>query len=456
MKALFKVCFSLIFIVCLLLALVYGAARLILNNTLQESPLIEEFEKPKLADLQRIKEIAINVSEQQNRVTGDANKISLSERDINLAIGHFGPKQIDIPKDSFTRVRLENSNAIVEATVSVDSVLLPFFEQHKNLLSAWQLKFAEHFMPHAQGKWLNASIPLQAVTKEDAVAIENGALTIGGITLSQSVTDQIMSAVMQEASKQQSYTLAMQSWQNIRSLSIEDSTLHASFVIPTEGGLKVQDYRTLVLEQDEIELLDLYVNELQQFPQRGALISVLSRLFDFAKQRSTRNNNPVAENRAALLALSQLYGSEQLLAQIASSGLQNRVETPTPYTIYRRKDLAQHWVLSAGATLAASGNIAELLGVDKEISDFLGGRHISAWDLLADKAGVRLAEQATATAKSARNTQILLSRARRDSDILPDIGNDFSGSNDRFSSEELAELEELIDLYLDQHRLYRY
>ena len=107
-------------------------------------------------------------------------------------------------------------------------------------------------------------------------------------------------------------------------------------------------------------------------------------------------------------------------------------------------------VLSAGLTLVADEGIAELIGLDKEISDLRRGKTISAWDLLADKAGVRLANKATRSAKSARQLQIAVADAKQDSDILPDLGADFSYSEDRFSTEHLDDLTALVELYLEE------
>ena len=98
----------------------------------------------------------------------------------------------------------------------------------------------------------------------------------------------------------------------------------------------------------------------------------------------------------------------------------------------------------------ADEGLAELIGLDKEISDLMGGKTISAWDLLADKAGVRLAQNATRSAKSARQLQVTLAKANRDGHILPDLGADFSYSSDRFSTEDIEELSILIELYLEE------
>ena len=127
----------------------------------------------------------------------------------------------------------------------------------------------------------------------------------------------------------------------------------------------------------------------------------------------------------------------------------------TPYTIYGRRDLAQHMVLSAGLSLIADEQFAELLGADKELADLQGGKTISAWDLLADRAGIRLARAATASKQSARHVQQQIVAIERDSQLLPDLGADFSSELDRFSPADLNDLKLLADLSLDELPLYK-
>ena len=178
-------------------------------------------------------------------------------------------------------------------------------------------------------------------------------------------------------------------------------------------------------------------------------------LFEFALSRSHTSKDPVAENRAALLALAKSFGGDELTTMLSPAIIANFQANAKPYTIYGRRDLALHMVLSAGLTLVADEGLAELIGLDKEISDLMGGKTISAWDLLADKAGVRLAQNATRSAKSARQLQIKLSKARRDNHILPDLGADFSYSGDRFSTEDIEELTLLVELYLEELDILR-
>lgn len=71
-------------------------------------------------------------------------------------------------------------------------------------------------------------------------------------------------------------------------------------------------------------------------------------------------------------------------------------------------------------------------------------------DLLADQAGIRLAHNATRSEQSAKRIQKLIVEAESDDQLLPDLGPDFSYAEDRFAIEDLDELNQLIDLYLDE------
>ena len=69
--------------------------------------------------------------------------------------------------------------------------------------------------------------------------------------------------------------------------------------------------------------------------------------------------------------------------------------------IYRREDLVQHFVNSA--LIAATGGeaLAQTFGLGKEIDDSRGGSGFSFVDLLADKAGTRFGQGASASRDSA-------------------------------------------------------
>jgi hypothetical protein len=63
------------------------------------------------------------------------------------------------------------------------------------------------------------------------------------------------------------------------------------------------------------------------------------------------------------------------------------------------------------------------VGVFKELEDSRGGSGFSFADLLADRAGIRLAEMATETDKRARLLQQRMSGPLAETDFMPEIDN---------------------------------
>ena len=173
-------------------------------------------------------------------------------------------------------------------------------------------------------------------------------------------------------------------------------------------------------------------------------------MFTLAAERTAGLGDPVGENRALLLSLAKLYGADDLNAILKGNNPAQFNRKRLNYTIYGRRDLAQHLILSAGISLLADEGLANLIGLDKEISDYQAGKTISAWDLLADQAGIRLARNATRSERSAKQVQQLLSQAKSDKHLLPDLGPDFSYAEDQFGVDDLDELNQLISLTLDE------
>jgi uncharacterized protein YfiM (DUF2279 family) len=87
-------------------------------------------------------------------------------------------------------------------------------------------------------------------------------------------------------------------------------------------------------------------------------------------------------------------------------------------TLQGRVDFAQHFLISAG--IAASGGIqlADAIGLFKEVADSRGGSGFSFTDLAADRAGVRFAEAATGS--NADRIQDLLADGVEESFFMPE------------------------------------
>ena len=445
---------ALIYFSSTIVALALAALALawfILSLLLAETPAITAFESTSLNDIKRIKSLALDFSRQSDL---SKNKtLLLSERDINLGIGHFAPLQVDIPANSFLKVELaESREAKIFATLPASTIWQEFHRQYQKSIPTLLSPAARWLSHHIEKKWINLRWHLIIEPNDDPKKwIQTNTLALGDIDLNSTLSRKLADAIYQKAIQRPDTALARESWKNLRNLKIFNHQLMVEFVLPTQGASVLNSYQSLMLSANEQQLIEVYYQKIQTLPSRGPLVNVMAELFKLAKQRSNETLDPIAENRGALLALSKKYGGDQLINILQSRSGNALTSAPKPYTIFARQDLAQHLVLSAGLSLVANQNLAELIGIDKELSDLMGGRAISAWDLMADKAGVRLAENATASVQSAQKTQKWFSKARRDHHVLPDLGQEFKYSEDRFNAEDLAELELMIELYMEQH-----
>lgn len=451
MKFVFRSIIYLFFSLAAICLLITAVLWLSLNMLLQDEPLLTEFEKASLEDLQRIKMLASRAS--MAYTSESEQSMDLTDRDINLGISYFGPTQITIPESTYLKTRIVQSEGTISATVPVQ-LIHEQVDTQKLIDKKWQISLWNMLKNSTQDKWINAEWRLTIDdSDEKSKWIKPGKLRIGSIVLTKAISDRIAQTAYAEFLNQKQSQIALDTWENISGLRLENDLLKITYRLPSSNQV-LSSYQSLVLSADEQENIAHYSKVLERLPESGPLHSILAPMFSEAVERSNNSLNPVAENRAVLLALSKAYGGDQLLQMFGEATFE-QFQSPAPYSIYKRRDLAQHYILSAGLTLIADESIASLIGVDKEITDLTRGRTISAWDLLADKAGARLAQNATNTAQSARQVQVALSNARTDGDLLPNIADEFEFSNDRFSLDELDDLDVLIELYLEQHPLLR-
>lgn len=108
------------------------------------------------------------------------------------------------------------------------------------------------------------------------------------------------------------------------------------------------------------------------------------------------------ENEAAIWALAIYMGSSQFasLLNMNSSQYNNRAAT-----INGRIDLAMHYLYSAVIELSANRSYSQQIGILKELLDSEGGSGFSFYDLLADRAGTKLAMYATSSEETAELLQ---------------------------------------------------
>jgi hypothetical protein len=146
---------------------------------------------------------------------------------------------------------------------------------------------------------------------------------------------------------------------------------------------------------------------------RLSLAELLQPLFAIAYQRSTLDT-AIDENRVVIYTINDYVNNRD------PKNITTQATAYYPAFLYKRIDLAQHFIGAAALTASVNSQVAQALGEEKEIQDAQRGSGFSFVDLTADKAGTRFGELATASPASARKLQQAMSTIKDYRDFMPD------------------------------------
>lgn len=164
------------------------------------------------------------------------------------------------------------------------------------------------------------------------------------------------------------------------------------------------------------------------------------------------NGDPVAENRAVILALAA-YVNDRGLPDPDGRSLARMI----PLRLRGRHDWAQHFFTSAALQVKGGSGLANLIGFAKELHDAGGSSGFSFKDLAANRAGNRFAELAVGDPETARRIRAMARGGFSDEDIVPaadwlpekmsraTFRRDFGGREGRMYQVVVSEIERRID-----------
>lgn len=192
-----------------------------------------------------------------------------------------------------------------------------------------------------------------------------------------------------------------------------------------------------------------------------SLTRVLPPLFGLALKRS-RQGDPLTENRALLSVLGYWATDRRTLATDLV-GMDSGPPLPFRATLHGRRDMAQHFLLSAALAANTGDTLASMAGTFKEIADADRGSGFSFVDLAADRAGLYFARLALGSETEARRFQELVAAGIAERDIVPDVRALGEGMNLAQFRRHYGDLDsplyreaiETIDRHIEQCRLYR-
>ncbi len=330
------------------------------------------------SDIERAKNILSN--------TGIKNQqtIQLSEKDLNIALSYL-------------------LNYYIHSTsqITIEEQLLRF-------------KISLLLPENPFGNYLNFSFNL---TKQAGYPVIN-TLKIGSIEIANEFAGLIVENIIKYTPLKEFYILAAQ---HIKSLQIQPKGLTISYITSDDLSLKTalrlnnKNYQSVVLYQQKITSIIARHNP----KWRLSLTELLQPLFNLAYQRSN-DITAIAENRAVLIAVSTYVNKREIQAFIPFdiSPTTNRQYSAS---LYRRTDMAKHFMASAALAATGAGALAHFLGQEKELMDAKQGSGFSFVDLAGDRAGLRFGKTAVASAAQARLLQQRMAGIKDYTAFMPEV-----------------------------------
>jgi hypothetical protein len=167
------------------------------------------------------------------------------------------------------------------------------------------------------------------------------------------------------------------------------------------------------------ERLPIYRQKLVEVLSDGSqsryvrLVRLTQPLFALAHERSRLNRQPIEENRAVLLTLSDYATGKDWETPDGQTTLPRR-----KVLLNKRVDTAQHFLGAAVMALSGQGALVEMIGLAKELHDTHDGSGFSFIDLAADQAGAMLGRYAVRSPEMASRIQTILRQNGTDDGLL--------------------------------------
>ena len=376
---------KLFFFIFLLVPLLIAS---LLVFSLQDTSLVTEKKPLTPQEIHRVK-VFINNNNPVHFKANEKRVTTISEMDMNL-LTHYLLKRFD--ERIQAEVVLLDQSAQLTGTVS---------------------------LPHNPiGDFINVSTRV----KQQGESIEVEQLTIGDIQIPRIIANVLLvraHSVLQQ--KFPEYITAMNSLESFQ-LSQQKLAIHYVWQAEVREQLKSRLASTLI-EEDLQQPITIYTQALIKSSQsirqaRPTLTVLLQPLFKLAVKRS-EHNNPVNENRALFIALGAYMLNRNMV------GLWDKQTHPflkrKRFYLRNREDLSRHFLVSSAITALSDSKLAQFIGVDKELSDSMGGSGFSFADLAADRAGVMLAKRALHSKEQAHLIQQRLANTTQSHDFMPTI-----------------------------------
>ena len=313
--------------------------------------------------------------------------IELTQSDLNLAANYL------LNRYSKSAVKIELKNNVLRFTVTMT---LP-----RNSL----------------GKYLNISFRLG--NDDDSELPSLTKFKTGKLLLPAKFAAFVIDNIIRYTSLNDYFILATRP---IKTVKIDQQKISITYYSSLETLIQARNFLT---QSGDNPKLDIYQQKLAEIiaqhdpTWRLSLADLLKPLFELAYQRSTLET-AVEENKMAIMTINDYVNKKETKKFLSLPASKPTTKKRYSTFLYKRIDLAQHFIGSAAITASVNGQVAKVVGEEKELSDAQGGSGFSFIDLAADKAGTRFGEMATSSPENARKIQKAMTGIKDYSDFMPD------------------------------------
>jgi hypothetical protein len=267
------------------------------------------------------------------------------------------------------------------------------------------------------GKYLNISFRLGNIKDSDLPVITK--FKAGKLLLPAKLAAFVIDTIIQHSSLNEYFILATRP---IKAVKIDAEKLSITYFPNKDTLIQARNFLTYAGDNST---LNIYQQKLADIVAkhdpawRLSLADLLRPLFELAYQRSTLET-AIDENRVAIATINEYVNKQETKKLLSMPEAAPTAGQQYAAFLYKRIDLAQHFIGSAALTVSVNKQAAQIAGEEKELSDAQGGSGFSFIDLAADKAGTRFGEMAISSPENARKMQKAMSGIKDYSDFMPD------------------------------------
>ncbi|WP_448213440.1 hypothetical protein [Colwellia sp. MEBiC06753] len=338
----------------------------------------------------------------RGRSSESSLRLTLPEINGLSALLHRAVAQIAVD------IKLSEQGATLSSTVSLAKVI-----------SGAYINFSTTLLPSAHG--INLSeVKLGTVTLSGDFSMSLIKLIVDYFT-GEDTAQQLLDTVRAVAIKNDELEVTLNVLEDLLALTSEQSlfnSLRDNLTISGDKELIKQYYQYLISQSPIVG-------------RNTSLADFFNLAFSYINQLNLKQpaSSYVEQNRAMLVALALYFGHDNFAVLIGNIDKLTRTETNRQrihrrsVTLAGRNDLQKHFIYSVAIQLLSNNSASDAIGEFKEFLDSnKGGSGFSFVDLLADRAGTRLANIATYSEQQGQQIQALLVSVT-DEALLPSIEN---------------------------------